>query len=562
MVNQNSMRELLHGELRLLPLGGLGQVGMNCMALQAPEGVLLLDCGTCFPEGDYGVDVIHPDFSWLFGGGKQRRLLGVFLTHGHEDHIGGLPYLLGRANVPVWGPPHALAMATRRLREHDFNPESLQLIPTEVRQRYEIGPFCVESFRVTHSICDATALAIETPAGMVVHSGDFKLDPEPSDGELTDVDGLRALGKRGVRLLLSDSTNIDTQGHTLSEAEVAERLDVQIKTARERVVIGLFASNIQRLITIGRIARARRRRICLLGRSLITQVEVGLSLGRLDWPSDLRIAPEQAQSFPRDELLVLAGGTQAEPGSSLYRLSRGEHHQLKLAPRDRVILSSRVIPGNEREVSRLHDDFLRLGVDLVNRHTDRQIHASGHAAREEQAELMRLIQPRAFMPVHGTLHHLTRHAELARELGIEQRLIIENGNSALLTETSLERDVDFPAGAISVGFGGRAIDSESLRRRRELGRGGVLFASVVIDDRLKSLAAPAVSARGLPGLDDEEPVLRRLGKELERGLKQLAKGNRERRASEIEGELARILRRAAEEACGTRPRVEVHLIWR
>ncbi|MCA9631235.1 MAG: ribonuclease J [Myxococcales bacterium] len=556
------MRELVPGELRLLPLGGLGQVGMNCLALQAPEGVLLIDCGTCFPEGDYGVDVIHPDFSWLHSAAKQRRLLGVFLTHGHEDHIGGLPYLLRRSNVPVWGPPHALAMARRRLREHDFDDASLKLIPTEVRKRYDIGPFTVESFRVTHSICDATALAIETGAGLVVHSGDFKLDPAPPDGELTDLDGLRALGSRGVRLLLSDSTNIDTVGHTLSEAEVAEALDAQIKTALERVVIGLFASNIQRLITIGRIARERRRRICLLGRSLITQVEVGLSLGRLDWPSDLRIAPEQAQSFPKDELLVLAGGTQAEPGSSLYRLARGEHHQLKLAPRDRVILSSRVIPGNEREVSRLHDDFLRLGVDLVNRHTDRQIHASGHAAREEQTELVRALRPEAFMPVHGTLHHLTRHAELARELGVEQRLVIENGNSALLTETSLERDVDFNAGSISVGYGGRALDAESLRRRRELGRAGVIFASLVVDDRLRTLAAPAVSARGLPGLDDEEPVLRRLGKDLERALKNLSKGNRERRASEVEGELARVLRRAAEDVCGSRPRVELHLIWR
>lgn len=535
---------------------------MNCLALQAPEGVLLIDCGTCFPEGDYGVDVIHPDFGWLHSAAKQRRLLGVFLTHGHEDHIGGLPYLLRRSNVPVWGPPHALAMARRRLREHDFDDASLKLIPTEVRKRYDIGPFTVESFRVTHSICDATALAIETGAGLVVHSGDFKLDPAPPDGELTDLDGLRALGSRGVRLLLSDSTNIDTVGHTLSEAEVAEALDAQIKTALERVVIGLFASNIQRLITIGRIARERRRRICLLGRSLITQVEVGLSLGRLDWPSDLRIAPEQAQSFPKDELLVLAGGTQAEPGSSLYRLARGEHHQLKLAPRDRVILSSRVIPGNEREVSRLHDDFLRLGVDLVNRHTDRQIHASGHAAREEQTELVRVLRPEAFMPVHGTLHHLTRHAELARELGVEQRLVIENGNSALLTETSLERDVDFNAGSISVGYGGRALDAESLRRRRELGRAGVIFASLVVDDRLRTLAAPAVSARGLPGLDDEEPVLRRLGKDLERALKNLSKGNRERRASEVEGELARVLRRAAEDVCGSRPRVELHLIWR
>ncbi len=556
------MRELVQGELRLLPLGGLGQVGMNCLALQAPEGVLLIDCGTCFPEGDYGVDVIHPDFGWLRSGGKQRRLLGVFLTHGHEDHIGALPYLLRHSNVPVWGPPHALAMAMRRLREHDFDESSLELIPTEVRKRYDIGPFCVESFRVTHSICDATSLAIETDAGLVVHSGDFKLDPAPSDGELTDVEGLAGLGKRGVRLLLSDSTNIDTVGHTLSEAEVAESLDAQIKTARERVVIGLFASNIQRLITIGRIARERRRRICLLGRSLITQVDVALSLGRLDWPSDLRIGPEQVQTFPRDELLVLAGGTQAEPGSSLYRLARGEHHQLKLSPRDRVILSSRVIPGNEREVSRLHDDFLRLGVDLVNRHTDKQIHASGHAAREEQAELIGLLQPQAFMPVHGTLHHLTRHAELARELGIEQRLVIENGSSALLTESSLERDVDFPAGSISVGYGGRALDAESLRRRRELGRGGVIFASLVIDDRLRTLAAPAVSSRGLPGLDGEEAVLRRVGKDLERALKSLSKGNRERRASEVEGELARVLRRAAEDVCGSRPRVEVHLIWR
>lgn len=559
------MRALVPGEVRLLPLGGLGQVGMNCMALQEPGGILLVDCGTSFPEDDYGVDVIHPDFSWLTEHSADRgRLLGVFLTHGHEDHIGALPFLLGRLNVPIWGPPHALAMAARRLREHGFTASELRTYPTEVGERYQVGPFNVEPIRVTHSIVQATALAIETSAGLIVHSGDFKLDPEPSDGELTDEARLRALGEQGVRLLLSDSTNIDTHGHTASEGEVRDRLHTLIKSAQQRVVIGLFASNIQRLISIGESARAARRRICLFGRSLITQVEIGRSIGCLNWPSDLLIGPEHAQSFPRDELLVLAGGTQGEAGSSLTRLARGEHHQLRLAPDDRVILSSRVIPGNDRGVSRMHDEFLRRGVELITRHSDRAVHASGHAAREEQAELIRWLKPSAFMPVHGTLHHLTRHAELARELGVEQQLVIENGSSVCLTSTSFVRDENFPSGYAHVQSGGSAIDAESLRRRRELGRGGVVFASVCLEDNLRLAAPVQVSTRGLPGLDDEARTLRRLGQDVERAIKALAKrgGRGHRAGSDVEGEISRVLRRECEAVCGNRPRVELHLVWR
>ncbi len=560
------MRALTSGQVRLLPLGGLGQVGMNCMALQEPEGILLIDCGTSFPEDDYGVDVIHPDFSWLTRpehAADRGRLLGVFLTHGHEDHIGALPFLLKRLNVPVWGPPHALAMASRRLREHGFSSDELTLHPTEAGQRYQIGPFNVEPVRVTHSIVQATALAIETSAGLIVHSGDFKLDPEPSDAELTDEARFQALGEQGVRLLLSDSTNIDTHGHTASEGEVRERLHTLIKTAQQRVVIGLFASNIQRLISIGHSARAARRRICLLGRSLITQVEIGRSIGCLDWPSDLLIGAEQAQSFPRDELLVLAGGTQGEAGSSLTRLARGEHHQLRLSPGDRVILSSRVIPGNERGVSRVHDEFLRREVELITRHSDRAVHASGHAARDEQAQLIRWLKPRAFLPVHGTLHHLTRHAALAKQLGVEQQLVIENGTSARLTADSFTAGENFPSGYAHVQPGGSSIDSESLRRRRELGRGGVVFASVYLEDNLRLAAPVAISTRGLPGLDDEARLLRQLGQDVERALKVLAKrgGHGARGRSAVEAEISRVLRRECEAVCGNRPRVELHVVW-
>lgn len=481
--------------LRLVPLGGLGEIGMNCMAIEQDDGVLLIDCGVTFPTTDNGVDIYHPRFDYVLG--RRDRLRGVVLTHGHEDHIGGLPYLLRHVQVPVYGPPHALELVRQRLEEHGFDEEEVQLIPTRLGSELTIGSFGVEPIRVSHSIVDATALALRTAAGLVVHTGDFKLDPTPLDGEPTDEARLRALGREGVRLLLSDSTNVDSPGTAGSERDVGAALEELVDTARARVVVGVFASNVQRMIALGRAAIRANRKICLLGRSVLSHVRAAQAVGRLPWPSDLLVPPEMAATMPRERLLVITGGTQAERGSGLSRLASGTHPLLRLDEGDRVVLSSRIIPGNDRPVFDMMAGLHRLGVELVVWTTDRRIHASGHANRSEQERMLALTEPRSFLPVHGTLHHLVRHAALARERGVGDVTVAENGHVVEIgPEGSLSRGGRAPTGRVATAAG-EEIGEEVLRERAQIGRSGVAFVTLVLDAQGALAAPPQVLAHGV-----------------------------------------------------------------
>ena len=370
------------GVLRLVALGGLGEIGMNCLALEQREGIVVIDCGVTFPTTDLGIDVYHPRFDYLLA--RADRVLGVVITHGHEDHIGALPYLLAALDVPVYGPAHALELSRGRLAENGFDLAELDLITVQTGKPFELGPFGFEPIRVTHSIADATALAIRTAAGTIIHTGDFKLDPAPPDGELTDEMRFMELGEEGVRLLLSDSTNIDSPGSAASETEVGAALGELIAKCRTRVVLAMFASNVQRLTLLGEIAQRTGRRICLLGRSVGNHVRAAEAVGRLRWPSDLVIAPDQAAAMPRERVLVIASGTQAERMSALTRLASGTHPTMRLDEGDLVILSSRIIPGNDRPVFDMMGDLLRAKVELVTRITDRRVHASGHNAHEDE----------------------------------------------------------------------------------------------------------------------------------------------------------------------------------
>jgi ribonuclease J len=486
--------------LRLVPLGGLGEIGMNCMALEQGEDILLIDCGVTFPTTDLGIDVYHPRFDYVLE--RKERVRGIVLTHGHEDHIGGLPYLLSHLDVPVWGPAHTLELARQRLEEHGFEPAKMPLLPARPGKTYEAGSFSFEPIRVTHSIADAIAIALRTSAGLVVHTGDFKLDPSPPDGELTDEARLGALGDEGVSLLLSDSTNVDSPGRSTSELDVGERLGDIVKAARTRVVIGMFASNVQRLQMLGRMAMASRRYICLLGRSVVNHVKAAQAVGRLAWPSDLVISPEVAASMARERVLIVASGTQAERNAALPRLANGTHPTLRLDPGDVVILSSRVIPGNDRPVMDMMADFLRLGAELTTRVTDSRVHASGHAHREEQMRMIELTRPRAFLPVHGTLHHLTRHAALARDVGVDDVLVAENGDVVELGDgRALAKAARAPVGKVAT-FGGDELPDEVIRERAQIGRSGLAVVSVVIDRRGLVAAPPRIVSRGV--IDDAE----------------------------------------------------------
>lgn len=547
-------RALNPDSIRLVPLGGLGEIGMNCLAIEQQDGILVVDCGTGFPHYDLGVDVLHPDFSWLSE--RAAHVRGVFVTHGHEDHIGGLPYLLSKLDVPVFGPQHALGLVRERLADHDFAAQDVDLRDASPGLVYQVGPFTVEPVRVSHSICEATALAIGTAAGTVLHTGDFNMDPDPPDGEPIDAERLRSIGDAGVALLLSDSTNIDTLERRGSERGVGSALEELVQAAEERVIVALFASNVQRLILLGEIAVRAGRKVCLLGRSLLTQVDVATRIGRLRWPSDLCVSPERAATLPREQVLVLAGGSQAEKNSALRRLASGSHHLLQLEAGDSVILSSRIIPGNERPVFEMMSDLLRRGARLHTVNTDPGIHTSGHAGRSEQRRMLELIRPRAFMPLHGTLHHLRRHAELAREVGVRDTLVVENGTSVIFDGDGLQRDEQVTHGKVAIAMGGEPIDQDTLWRRAELGRSGVVSLSIVLDRDGRVLGTPRVSALGVPLVDKDASLLRGIARE---ALKTLDRVRRYQRV-DWEDELRRAVRRQVLDICGSRPNIEVHVL--
>jgi ribonuclease J len=533
--------------LRIAPLGGLGEIGMNCLALEQSDGILVVDCGITFPDDDLGIDTYHPDFSYLLE--RRDRVAGVFLTHGHEDHVGALPYLLEKLRAPVFGPPHALAVARHRIFEKGLDPDKFRLVTAVPRRRYSVGPFEVEPVRVTHSITDATALSIKTRAGVVLHSGDFRFDPTPADGELTDEERLSELGEAGVRLLLSDSTNVDARHPHASEAEVGHTLEELVRASTGRVVIGMFASNLQRLRWIGEIARRVGRKIALFGRSIELQVQWGHELGRLAWPSDLLVAKDQVASMTRDRVLVLAGGTQAEPGSSLSRLATGTHSALTLGPGDTMIMSSRIIPGNDRPVFAMIADFLRRGVTVKSWITDPSVHTSGHAHRDEQKRMIGLVRPRAFIPVHGTRHHLERHAEVARELGVHEVLVIENGDIAEASDDPVRAVGRVTAGRVAT-WEGLPIGESVLRERRSLARAGALSIGLAVDSKGRLAGPPSVLARGVLEGEEDGHVLRFVAVEIAKALNDGSAG----RDDNALAELARLsARRAVETKTGKKP---------
>jgi ribonuclease J len=480
----------------------------------------------------------------------------VFVTHGHEDHIGALPYLLSELTVPIWGPAHALGLARHRLAEHELDASTFALTETVPRHCYQVGPFEVEPVRVAHSIVEATALAIKTRAGTVVHTGDFNLDPDPPDGEPTDEARLREIGDAGVRLLLSDSTNIDVENRAGSERSVGESLERLIEAAPGRVFVVMFASNIQRLMLLGDTAARTGRKLCLLGRSLQTQVEVCHSIGRLRWPSNLLVSIDQARDIPKQQLIVLAGGSQAEKNSGMRRVASGTHPAFQIEDGDAVIFSSRIIPGNDRPVFEMMADLLRRGARLHTRITDPGVHTSGHAGRSEQLRMLDLIRPSAFVPVHGTLHHLMRHADLARSRGVRDVLVIENGASARVAGDELRRADGVPYGKISIAQGGEPLDAETLRRRSELARSGLVVVALGIDGQGRITSGPRVTARGVPGVDDDERSLCAIAKEVAlqfervRGYKNI----------DLEDELRRAARRRVLDVSGCRPVVEIQLL--
>ena len=543
------MTDLNEREVRLVPLGGLGEIGMNCLAIEQAGGILVIDCGVTFPHEDLGVEIYHPLFTWLEE--RRERVRGLFLTHGHEDHVGAVGHLLSRIDMPVFGPAHALAIARHRISEMGLNPNDRRFVTAVPRATYEVGPFQVEPIRVTHSIAEATSLAIRTAAGTIIHTGDFKFDPAPPDGELTDEARFAELGDEGVRLLLSDSTNIDARSEPGSESTVGDELDRIVAESEHRVVIGAFASNVHRLARVGEIAQKYGRKIALLGRSLQLHVAFAHEIGRLSWPSDLVIPADDVSKLPRNQVLALAGGTQAEPYSALRRLASRTHPALTLEPGDVVVLSSRIIPGNDVGVFAMMGDLLRQEVTLRNWLTDPLVHVSGHAHRSEQKRMLELVRPKAFIPVHGTLHHLVRHAELAREMGVSQTLVLENGDIARLDDRDLVKEGRTEVGKVAVSAG-REIPRGVLRERQMLARSGMVHVTVVVDAKGRLKTPPSIALHGIAIDENDLPARRSIARAVAEALN--GRFYVERPSDEAIADQARLAaRRVVEARVGQRP---------
>jgi ribonuclease J len=539
--------------LRLIPLGGLGEIGMNCLALEQRGEVLLIDCGVTFDDRGLGIDVVHAAFDALDG----YRVAGLFVTHGHEDHIGAIPYLLRRFDVPVYGPPYALGLVRERAAEHEVLGH-VHLRNTRPRCPERVGSFEVEPIRVTHSIADATALAIRTDAGLVVHTGDFKFDDAPPDGETFDVERFGQLAESGVRLLLSDSTNIDASGPTGSEEGVGTALDAIVGGAKHAVVVSMFASNVHRLRMLGEIARRHGRKIVMLGRSVSTHSRVaratarstGTDAGRpyLEWPADLAWPAERARELPRRAILAVATGSQGEEAAALSRLARREHNAFDLEAGDTVVMSSRVIPGNEHEVMRVMSGLLRRGVDLRTWWSDRAVHVSGHAHRDDQRRMISLVKPQAFVPVHGTLHHLMRHGALARELGVADVCVLENGDVAELDERGLRKVGKAQAGRVYV-FAGRELPAQVVDDRSALASHGVAHATVPVSASGVLAGRVVVVSRGVVDDEADAALLRLAGNEAAGAVKEAEDGTDEAIADAVR----QAVRRAFNRALGFKP---------
>jgi ribonuclease J len=482
----------------LIPLGGLGEIGLNCLQITSGGSAVLVDCGLMFPEEEHlGVDVVIPDFTHLAECGD--RLLGVVLTHGHEDHIGALPYFLDRFDVPIHGTPLTLALVREKLREFDLDARA-RLVPVGDGERIELGPFAVETVPVAHSIPGGVGLAIDTPAGLIVHSGDFKLDPAPVDGRATDLARFTALGDRGVLALLADSTNAEHEGTTASETSLAPAFREIVAGAPGRVIVATFASHIHRIQQFVDVARETKRRVHLAGRSMVSVVGLASQLGALRLPSSMLVDAGELRSLPPEKVLILTTGSQGEPLAALSRIAVNDHKQIAIRAGDRVVISARVIPGHEKAIARTINHLFQRGAEVFYGR-DAGIHVSGHGSRDELRALIRAVRPRHFVPVHGEYRHLARHARLAAETGVDAARVIvaENGDRIRFADGAGAIAGKVAAGRVLVdGKAHGDIHDAVLKDRRRLAQDGIVVVIIGVNRQTgEVVSGPDIVTRGV-----------------------------------------------------------------
>src|SRR5450755_2557795 len=492
-------------KLRIVPIGGLGEFGMNSMALRYGDDIIVIDAGMMFPDSELlGVDIVTPDFSYL----EQHAgiVRGLVLTHGHEDHIGGVPFLLSQLNIPVYGTEFTLALVERRLDEHEML-EQTKLHIVKAGSRIKLGCFEIEFIRVTHSIVSSVALAITTPLGVVIHTGDFKVDPTPTDNEVFDLHTFAEYGKRGVLLLLSDSTNVDRPGYTESERAVRPRLEELFTRSERRLIISCFSSSIHRLQQILDLAAESQRKVAFLGRSMLNVTEIAHNLGLLSIPDSILVRPQDIMQMAPDKIAVVVSGTQGEPMSALSRVAVDNHKHLSLQKGDTVALSSRIIPGNEKGIYRMMNHIARRGANLVYGSMSPPIHVSGHGSEEELKLVMNLVRPRYFVPIHGEYRQLSRHAKLAQHLrfaGLQDTFVLETGETLEIDSAGARRGEKVAVGRVCIDSGSLddVVEDIIIRDRRHLSEDGFVLPIIAINKHSgKSEGLPEIVSRGFVGGD-------------------------------------------------------------
>lgn len=501
-------------KLKIIPLGGLGEIGKNMTVIEFGNDLILIDCGMGFPDEDmYGIDVVLPDITYLRN--NASRIRAMIITHGHEDHIGAVPYVLKELDVPIYTTPLTAALIELKLEEHDLLYNT-QIFTKKAGSVFRVGCFTIEFIRVNHSIPDAVALAIKTPVGTVVHTGDFKIDVTPISGGMTDLVRFGELGNEGVLVLMSDSTNVETPGHSASERKVGESFDKLFLNCDKRIIITTFASNVHRLQQIINVAAKYHRKVAVTGRSMENVLRTAMVLGYMDVPEGVLMDLDQIKTQPKNRTVIISTGSQGEAMSALYRMAFSEHKQIQVDNGDRVIISASAIPGNENTISRVIDELFHKGAEVIyDRHTD--LHVSGHACQEEQKMMLALVKPKYFVPVHGEHRMLVKHAELGRLMGVAPKnvVIAENGFVIEFTKKGVICQDTVQAGAVLVdGSGGIGeVGSVVMRDRHKLAEDGMIVIVMTYSSHdHKLLAMPEILTRGFIYVKDSEELIEEMSR--------------------------------------------------
>lgn len=498
-------------KLKIIPLGGLGEIGKNMTAFECGSDIIVVDCGMGFPDEDmYGIDIVLPDISYLRS--NADRIRGMILTHGHEDHIGAVPYVLRELDIPIYTTPLTAALVELKLEEHDLLYNT-QIFTKKTGSVFRLGCFTVEFIHVNHSIPDSVALAIGTPLGTVIHTGDFKIDVTPISGGMLDIARFGQLGNDGVLALLSDSTNAEKAGHSDSERKVGESFDKLFMGCDKRIIITTFASNVHRLQQIINVASKYGRKVGITGRSMENVLRVATVLSYMDIPDNVMMDIDKLNKLPKNKVVIISTGSQGEAMSALYRMAFSEHKQITVDAGDRVIISASAIPGNENMISRVIDELFHKGAEVIyDRHTD--LHVSGHASQEEHKMILGLVKPKYFIPVHGEYRMLVKHAELAKIMGVSPKNIVlaENGKVIEITKKSIKCEESVPSGAVLVdGSGVGEVGSVVMRDRHRLAEDGMVVVVMPFSSNdHKILADPEIVTRGFIYVKEAEQLIEEL----------------------------------------------------